>query len=219
MAFEADRLTTVIDALRSMVQFFTDLRSIPVPTVPVESSDPEEHLAAFQQFAVEAVEFMQRLASVEFPATADMEDLAAAFTEIESELARTRNITVDGAESVEVTDAGINIILPTRDEGGEETIQPPVGCFPILLTQTGGTAVADDTTQADWTYTVKDLWGDTLKNAADADMTGVDPTAYGWVRQTVGYLTAATRGAAYRDTDGEVVIVFINEVADGAACG
>lgn len=87
--------------------------------------------------------------------------------------------------------------------------------FPITLTQTGGAAVADDTTQANWTYTVTDA------RSGQSLGTAVNPTAgnHKWVRPTVGYMTAATAGMAYRNAAGALVILWINEVADGAACG
>jgi len=89
-----------------------------------------------------------------------------------------------------------------------------IGLFPITLVQTGGTAVADDTTQADWTYTVTDAR--TGKELG----TAVNPTAgnHKWVRPAVGYMTAATAGMAYKNAARELVILWINEVVGQGPC-
>jgi len=100
-------------------------------------------------------------------------------------------------------------------EADDGMLLPEEGAFPITLAKTAGTAVSDDTTQADWTYTVtKTLTGEELGTA-------VNPTAgnHKWVRPTVGHMTEATFGYAHYAADGAYIIGWINEVADGAACG
>jgi hypothetical protein len=101
--------------------------------------------------------------------------------------------------------------LPTIP--GMRLLEEQIG-FPITLAQTGGTAVEDDQTKADWTYTVTHaLTGKELGLA-------VDPTAgnHTWVRPTKGYMTKATAGWAYMNNNRELVILWINEVADQGPC-
>jgi len=85
--------------------------------------------------------------------------------------------------------------------------------FPVKLEQYGGEQ-GDDENPATWTYDVTDpVSGETLASA-------VDPVAspHKWQRPSVGYIIPATFGYAHWDADGELVLGWINEVADQEAC-
>lgn len=86
---------------------------------------------------------------------------------------------------------------------------PEPTLFPVDLAQYGG-----DQNPATWTYDVTDpVSGETLASA-------VDPVAapHKWQRPSVGFMIPATFGYAHWDTDGELVLGWINEVADQEAC-
>jgi hypothetical protein len=90
---------------------------------------------------------------------------------------------------------------------------PQPGVFPVDLAQYGGEQ-GDDQNPATWTYDVTDpVSGETLAS-------GVDPVAspHKWQRPSVGYIIPATFGYAHWDADGELVLGWINEVADQEAC-
>jgi len=123
MAFEADKLTGIIDSLRGQADFFADLRSRSVPSLEAEGMDVKDELLALRRFAMDTAEFLERLVDTDVPGNADMDEFGASLVEIERELSRTRqgNFTVDGKQSVEVTDTSINIILPKPKGGGDDT--------------------------------------------------------------------------------------------------
>jgi hypothetical protein len=90
---------------------------------------------------------------------------------------------------------------------------PQTSVFPVDLAQYGGEQ-GDDQNPATWTYDVTDPFtGETLAS-------GVDPTAspHKWQRPSVGYIIPATFGYAHWDADGQLVLGWINEVADQEAC-
>lgn len=78
--------------------------------------------------------------------------------------------------------------------------------FPVDLTQTGGSN-GNKTTAATWTYTVNDLDGNELGTA-------VSPLK---VRPN-GTMTAATKGIAYYDEDGNLVLYDTNERYGTGGC-
>ena len=89
----------------------------------------------------------------------------------------------------------------------------PLHVFPVDLTQVGGTQ-GDEANPATWTYDVLDVvTGETLAS-------GVDPAAspHKWQRPSAGYIIPATFGYAHWDADGQLVLGWINEVADQEAC-
>jgi hypothetical protein len=92
----------------------------------------------------------------------------------------------------------------------------PAAAFPVTLTKADpagsqGTA----STAASWLYDVADaVTGETL--AEDVDPTG---SHHLWRRPTVGQMVQATAGLAYWNANDELVITWINEVADQEACG
>jgi hypothetical protein len=90
---------------------------------------------------------------------------------------------------------------------------PDPAVFPVELHQSGGQQ-GDEQNPATWTYDLLDvLTGQTLAS-------GVDPTAspHKWRRPSVGYIIPATFGYAHWDADGQLVLGWINEVADQEAC-
>jgi len=92
-------------------------------------------------------------------------------------------------------------------------ILPEPALFPVELAQCGGQQ-GDDQTPATWTYDVTDPFtSETLASA-------VDPVAapHKWQRPSVGFIIPATFGYAHWDTDGELVLGWINEVADQEPC-
>lgn len=90
---------------------------------------------------------------------------------------------------------------------------PQSGVFPVDLAQYSGEQ-GDDQNPATWTYDVTDPFtGETLASAVDP---AVSP--HKWQRPSVGYVIPATFGYAHWDADGELVIGWINEVADQEAC-
>jgi len=85
--------------------------------------------------------------------------------------------------------------------------------FPVNLTQTGGSQ-GTNTAPASWTYDVIDpITEETLESA-------VDPTAspHKWQRPSAGWMIAATFGYAHYNTDGELVLGWINEMVEQEAC-
>jgi len=92
-------------------------------------------------------------------------------------------------------------------------ILPAPWVFPVDLTQYGGDQ-GDDQNPATWTYDVTaPVSGETLASAAD-------PVAapHKWQRPSVGFIIPATFGYAHWDPDGELVLGWINEVADQEPC-
>jgi len=90
---------------------------------------------------------------------------------------------------------------------------PQPGVFPVDLAQYGGEQ-GDDQNPATWTYDVTDPFtGETLAS-------GVDPVAspHKWQRPSVGYIIPATFGYAHWNEEGELVLGWINEVADQEPC-
>ncbi len=90
---------------------------------------------------------------------------------------------------------------------------PQSSVFPVYLAQYGGTQ-GDDQNPATWTYDVTDPF------TSETLASGVDPTAapHKWQRPSVGYIIPATFGYAHWNADGELVLGWINEVADQEAC-
>ncbi len=85
--------------------------------------------------------------------------------------------------------------------------------FPVTLSQTGGEQ-GDHEKAASWTYTVTDALSD------EELATDVDPTAspHQWKRPGLGAMTAATFGYAHYDNDDKLVLGWINEILEVAAC-
>jgi hypothetical protein len=92
-------------------------------------------------------------------------------------------------------------------------ILPAVSIFPVNLTQVGGSQGSNQA-PATWTYDVTDtVDGETLAGAADPVA-----TPHRWRRPSVGYIIPATFGYAHWNTNGQLVLGWINEVADQQAC-
>ena len=83
----------------------------------------------------------------------------------------------------------------------------PLHVFPVLVTQTGGTA-GDATTQCSFTYTVNSL-------SSVEIATGASPI---WARPAKGKMVAATHGTAYVNVAGETVLYMVDEVPDLEEC-
>jgi hypothetical protein len=85
--------------------------------------------------------------------------------------------------------------------------------FPVKLEKTGGEQ-GDDKKVASWTYKVTDALTD---EKLEED---VDPTAspHQWKRPGIGAFSAATFGYAHYDNDNKVVLGWINETPELAAC-
>jgi len=85
--------------------------------------------------------------------------------------------------------------------------------FPVTLSQTGGSA-GTDTAQCSYTYTVAELVSGTSL------ATAVNPTSspHRHQRPTVGLMLEATAGLATFGADGELAVMWINEVPDQEAC-
>jgi hypothetical protein len=90
--------------------------------------------------------------------------------------------------------------------GGQGTV------FPVQLEQTGGSQ-GTDSTPATWTYTVKDIFGNTL-----AIMVNPTSSPHVWKRPSVGYMIPATAGIAFYNSINLLSLAWINEVADQEAC-
>lgn len=86
------------------------------------------------------------------------------------------------------------------------------GVFPVTLDRVGG-AAGSAAAPATWTYDVAGIGGEELGTA-------INPVAspHAWRRPAVGIMTEATSGLAYFDADGDVVLTWINEVAQQEAC-
>lgn len=90
----------------------------------------------------------------------------------------------------------------------------PHTLFPVLLSDTGGGdgAVGSPNT---YTYTVSNLNSFTLKkNAAGADATGMSPV----MQRPDGTAIPGTRGMAYYETDGTLVLLWADEVPKMTIC-
>jgi hypothetical protein len=85
--------------------------------------------------------------------------------------------------------------------------------FPVKLEKTGGEA-GDDEKATSWTYKVTDALTD------EELETDIDPTAspHQWKRPSIGAYTAATFGYAHYDNDNKVVLGWLNEIPELAAC-
>ncbi|HBT75587.1 MAG TPA: hypothetical protein DEB39_01385, partial [Planctomycetaceae bacterium] len=85
--------------------------------------------------------------------------------------------------------------------------------FPVKLEQTGGEQ-GDNKKVASWKYTVTDALTD---EKLEED---VDPTEspHRWKRPNLGAIGAATFGYAHYDNDDKLVLGWINEVLEVAAC-
>jgi len=217
-------MSSLFEAVEALGKFAEGLKQIQVPNVPSPSlNGTSSRLEALEQFAQDVGAYVGQIRDLELPITSvSRETLDDEMYQLENELARTRegNFQVEGAD-VKYVAGGIKVILPTVPDPEDVPIIDP-GCFPITLAMDGGTEVSDDETKADWTYTITDaVSGDAINDSDGVALTEVHPTdgLHKWVRPARGYMTEATRGEAYRDDDGELVILWINEVADGAACG
>ena len=84
--------------------------------------------------------------------------------------------------------------------------------FPVLLSQTGGSA-GSASTACSFTYDVTDDDGNELDEA-------LNPTTspHRFRRPTVGVMLAATSGLAHYAGDGTFTLDWCNEVADQEAC-
>ena len=102
--------------------------------------------------------------------------------------------------------ANDELVIMWTNERGLQSVRP------LSLSQTGG-ADGDGSTVATWTYSVTDLLD------SGNNLSGVDPTAspHKW-RRTAGLLTAATAGLGYLDTNGDLVITWINEYPSAEEC-
>lgn len=102
--------------------------------------------------------------------------------------------------------------LPLKPIGGEAEVKERI--FPVRLTQFSGTQ-GDSISPATWAYNIYDVESGTLL-ARD-----VDPTTppHGFVRPSIGFMTKATHGIAFRlpDVDGPILL-WINESVEQAAC-
>lgn len=92
-------------------------------------------------------------------------------------------------------------------EGDIHLPQSRLNLFPVTVTQTGGSA-GDATTQCSFTYTVTSILGESLLTSA----------MVGWARPALGKMIAATKGTAYINASGVVVLWQVDEVFDVAAC-
>lgn len=213
MGFDANNLTAAIDAIKGVVEYFAELRSIPIPSIPGESSDPKEQMAALQQFAVEAGRFMQHLADSNVPAVADIEDLRVAFAQIDAELNRTRpgNVNIDGAE-VSVTDNGINIILPKPDEPDGDVIIPDEAEWGLPKTEPTSSATATITLRPCDEDGTEDTAADDVVVYIRNDRDDVQLGPRGWTTSTI---LSFVRFPANVGSDPAVVGVLVGEAPMG----
>jgi len=91
---------------------------------------------------------------------------------------------------------------------------PQFSVFPVGLVDPRGSQ-GDNMNPATWTYDVYHLYTGTML------ATDVNPVAapHWWRRPSVGYIIPATYGYAHWNVNGELVLGWINEVADQEACG
>jgi len=91
---------------------------------------------------------------------------------------------------------------------------PQFSVFPVGLADPRGSQ-GDHMNPATWTYDVHHLYTGTIL------ATDVNPVAapHWWRRPSVGYIIPATYGYAHWNVNGELVLGWINEVADQEACG
>lgn len=115
---------------------------------------------------------------------------------------------------------GVFQLLEIPDATGEKnllvsfnSITPP-GVFPVTMVHTGG-ADGTGTTQATWTYTVKDAETDE-ELETDCDPTA-DPHTFG-ARPNVGVCRKATSGLAYYLADGTLSVRWCDEVLVNQQC-
>lgn len=86
--------------------------------------------------------------------------------------------------------------------------------FPVKLTQVGG-AQGTDTDPATWTYDVLDPCTEEVLSDSPVDPTA---TPHKWQRPSVGQMIEATYGMARFDSDGAVVLTWVNETPEQQAC-
>lgn len=97
---------------------------------------------------------------------------------------------------------------PADGHPGRRTLE----VFPVNLTRSGGSQ-GTPTTPATWTYSVVDpATGQTL-------MRDVNPTVppHKWKRSSAGWMTVATFGFAHYNTQGQLVLGWINEVGQAGS--
>lgn len=100
-----------------------------------------------------------------------------------------------------------------RERHGSEVGRLSPTVFPVNLTQTGG-AQGTTTTAAGWRYSVIDpVTNQTLA-------TNVNPSVlpHKWERPSAGWISKATFGYAHCDAQGQLVLGWINEMAEDEAC-
>ena len=132
---------------------------------------------------------------------------------------RLAEVTDDSADNLTAVKRGSAAILWREGGTGVQWAlvrlgnPPDPAVFPVELHQSGGEQ-GDEQNPATWTYDVLDVaTGETLES-------GVDPVAspHKWQRPSAGYIIPATFGYAHWDADGQLVLGWINEVADQEAC-
>jgi hypothetical protein len=135
---------------------------------------------------------------------------------------RRADIEDESASRLASGDDGIAEILWSESGTGEKWAivrfpSQPAGVLPVIVAKDGGSA-GSSAAQCTYTYTVKDLAGNTLKkNAAGDNATGMTPaiprayhTEYwyaGETRSDVGD-TTSTAGLAYYSLDGTLVLLI-----------
>lgn len=85
--------------------------------------------------------------------------------------------------------------------------------FPVIMAMTSG-VTGSESVKCAYLYTVTDA----ITSVELATNVDVDSGNHKWVRPTVGYMIAATFGHAHYDASYNLVISWINEVADQEAC-
>lgn len=126
--------------------------------------------------------------------------------EIRAAIQWTRNFRVDGAAFTN-TPTGATIVIPQAKPSRQAIVGKKQGLIAVNVSQTGGSN-GTQSTAASYTYTVTDaVTGETLGSS-------MSPV---WAR-TVGAVTAATHGTAYREADGDVVLYQVDEVPEVEAC-
>lgn len=89
---------------------------------------------------------------------------------------------------------------------------PPYYIFAVKLVSDGGGTDGDGTSSASWTYTVKDIDDNTLETAVDPGDSNHD------YNRPNGKMEKATKGGAYYDDSGDLVIAFTNEKPPSEVC-
>ena len=86
--------------------------------------------------------------------------------------------------------------------------------FPVRLLKVGG-SVGTSTGKCTFTYLIQDP---VTGNALQAEAVNPSSGIHKWARPPVGRMIQATFGYAHRDETGKIVLGWINEVPDQAAC-